>query len=94
MVAELHKLYADGKHAEILARWIPAQRRGWQLHRRARDVPTSWTFLAERMLAEANGGQGLPGLAGELPGGQGGGSHAQDQSCRATTNMIIQAFWQ
>jgi len=26
--------------------------------------------------AEANGGQRLPGLAGELPGGQGRGPHA------------------
>jgi hypothetical protein len=40
-------------------------------------------FLAERMLemnpAEANEGQGLPGLAGELPGRKGGGPNAQDQ---------------
>jgi hypothetical protein len=29
--------------------------------------------------AEANGGQGLPGLAGALPWRKGGGPHAQDQ---------------
>ncbi len=29
--------------------------------------------------AEANGGQRLPGLAGELPGRKGRGPHAQDQ---------------
>jgi hypothetical protein len=41
-------------------------------------------FLAERMLemnqAEANEGQGLPGLAGELRGGQSGEPHAQDKA--------------
>lgn len=44
------------------------------------EVHDLLAFLAERVLemniAEANGGQGLPGLAGELPGGQGGGPHA------------------
>jgi len=41
-------------------------------------------FLAERMQemnpAEANGDQGLPGLAGELRRGQRGGPHAQNKA--------------
>ena len=53
-------------------------------------------FLAERMLemnqAEANGGQGLPGLAGELPGGQSGRPHAQDRSSQSYYEHDYESF--
>ena len=39
--------------------------------------------MLEMNPAEANGDQGLPGLAGGLPWGQGGGPHAQDRSSQS-----------
>ena len=39
--------------------------------------------MLEMNPAEAEGDQRLPGLAGELPGGKGGGPHAQDQSSQS-----------
>jgi hypothetical protein len=82
------QLYADGKHAEILAQveaCLPKDEAGNFIASQERSdvVHDLLAFLAEKMLemnlAEANQGQGLPGLAGELPGRKGRGPHAQDQ---------------
>jgi hypothetical protein len=87
--AELQQFYADGKFSEILAQvdaCLPKDEAGNFIAEQEKSdvVHDLLAFLAERMLemnpAEANGGQGLPGLAGGLCGGQSGGSHAQDRS--------------
>ncbi len=100
--AELRQLYADGKHAEILAQvdaCLPKDEAGNFIAEQEQSdvVHDLLAFLAERMLEmnkqKQNGDQRLPGLAGELPGSQGGGPHAQDQSCRATTSTIMRASW-
>ena len=100
--AELQQLYADGKYAEIRAPGgrLPAQRRGWQLHRKPGKIGCGARS------------PGLPGGedAGDEPGRSKRRSRASwagwratsgpkwrtsrpRQSCRATTSTITKAFW-
>jgi hypothetical protein len=85
------QLYAEGKHAEILAPWQrPAQSRGWQFHRKpgeigcgARSAGLPGREDAGDEQAEAERDQRLPELVGELPGSKGRGPHAQDRSSQS-----------
>ena len=83
------QLHAEGKHAEILAAvdaCLPEDEAGNFIASQEKSdlVHDLLAFLAKRMLemnpAEANRVQGLPGLAEELHGGQGGGPYAQDKA--------------
>ena len=100
--AELQQLYADGKHAEILAQMdacLPKDEAGNFIAEQERSdvVHDLLAFLAERMLEmnkqKQTGDQRLPGLAGELRGGQRWRTSRPRQSCRATTSTIMRAFW-
>jgi len=86
---ELQQLYADGKHVDILPQvevCLPKDASGNFIAEQEKSdvVHDLLAFLAEKMLemnlAEANGGQGLPELAGGLRGRQGGGPHALDKA--------------
>ena len=100
--AELEQLYAEGKHAEILAlveACLPKDAAGnfiaepGKIGCGARPAGLPGGENAGDEQAEAEGDQGLPGLAGGLRGGKGGGPHTQDQSCKATTSTITRASW-
>ena len=96
------QLHTEGKHAKIGAlvdacqpkdeagNLIASQEKLDLLH----DL---LAFLVERVLemnpAEANGGQGLPGMAEELHGGQVEDFTPKTVARRATASTIMRAFW-
>ena len=100
--AELQQLYAEGKFAEILAQvdaCLPKDEAGNFIAEQEKSdvVHDLLAFLAERMLEmNKQKQQEIKGFLGWLEsylGAKGGGPHAQDQSCRATTSTITRAFW-
>ena len=84
----MQRLYADDKHAEIGAQvedclpkdgegnFIASEERSDVVHD-SPGLPGGEDAGDEQ--TKTAGDQGLPGLAGELPGYKGGGPHAQDQ---------------
>ncbi len=92
------QLHTEGKHAKIGALVDACQPKDEAGNLIASQekldlLPDLLAFLVERVLemdpAEANGGQGLPG---ELPGGQGGGPHAQDRSSQGYCEHDYESF--